>query len=100
MWANLRFNDDFRSCAPCTAAKLITHLGRDIAIGRGMRSVRRSGDHRQSGIRLFADVHMQWHLAEKRHAEACRFVARAAMAENVGTFPALRAQEIAHVLDN
>ena len=65
-----------------------------------MRPVRPLSTDRQAGVRVLADLHVQRHLAEERHAEALGLVARAAVAENVRSRAALRAQEIAHVLDD
>ena len=42
---------------------------------------------------------MQWHLAQERHAELLRLLARAAMAEDLGALAAMRAEVEAHILD-
>ena len=56
-------------------------------------------DHRRAGIG-FSRIAMERHRAEERHADALRLVLGAAMAENVRALAAMRAEEIAHVLDD
>src|SRR6185312_3597458 len=96
----LSLDDDLRGRAAGTRDQLIAHLGGDVAVDLGMLAVRLGGHHRQTGIRLLADGHVQRHLAEERHPEARRLLLRAAMAENIRALAAARAEEIAHVLDN
>src|SRR5579862_4671658 len=97
--AILGFDDNLRRGATCSA-KPVAHARGDVTIGLRMRAVRRGRDHRQTGVRLLAYVHVERHFTKKRHAETFRFTPRAAMAENVGTLAAMGAEEIAHVLDD
>ncbi len=52
-----------------------------------MRAVRLGRDHRQAGVGRLADGHVERNLAEERHAQPLRLLARAAMAEDVGPLP-------------
>src|SRR5580700_2957069 len=96
----LRLDHDPRRGPSSAGTELVLHLTSDSPIDRRVRTVRLGGDHGQSGIRLFADVHMQRHLAEEWNAEPLGLVPRAAMAEYVRAAAAFRAHEIAHVLDD
>src|ERR1700688_414611 len=78
------------------ALDLLKYLGGDLAIDFGVRAVRLGGDHRHAGIRFLADRHVQRHFAEERHALALGFLARTAIAENIRSRAAARAEEIAH----
>src|SRR6188472_2717241 len=75
---------DLRRGATGSALELIAHLDGDVAIDFCMRPVWLGRDHRKPGIGLFADRHVQRHLAEEGYAQPLGFVARTAVAENVG----------------
>src|ERR1700674_5537874 len=73
-----------------------SHLPEDERVriagfGHGYRGTRIGG---------FADLEVERHLAEKLGAEPLGFEAGAAMAEDLAAAAAMRAQEIAHVLDD
>src|SRR4029077_18872838 len=100
--ALLRLDHDLRRDATGSgsALELIPDPGLYVAIDFGMSTMGLGRDHGKAGIGLFADGHVQRHLAEERHAEAFRLVPRAAMAENIGARAAMRAEKIAHILDD
>src|SRR5439155_22996440 len=81
-------------------AELAPNVLRDLAVDRGMRTVRLAHHDRAAGIRGLADFHIERHLAEERHLQPFRLAPRSAMAEHVGASAAVRADEIAHVLDD
>ena len=60
----------------------------------------RLADDRAAVVGRVADPAVERHFAEERRAERLRLVARAAVGENVGAAAAMRADEIAHVLDD
>src|SRR5260221_1104292 len=82
------------------ALKLLAHFARDVAIDLRMRAVGFGRDHRKAGVGFFADRHMQRYLAEERDAETFRLAPCATMTENIRPCAAVRAEEIAHVLDH
>src|SRR5262249_20773920 len=82
------------------ALKLIANLLPDGAVDRRMRPIRLADHDRITGIRSGPNRHVQWYLAEEGHPEPLRLVPRAAMAENVASLAAMRALEIAHVLND
>src|SRR5215218_9614660 len=82
------------------ALELVPHLSRNGAVDRRMGTVRLAVHHGRARIRGGADRHVQRDLAQERYPELLGLVARAAMTENVGFRAALRALEIAHVLDD
>src|SRR6201989_3676100 len=65
-----------------------------------MRAVRLAFHHRRSRIGGGPDRHVQRDLAEERHAEPLRLMPRTAMTEDVRSGAAMRALEVAHILDN
>src|SRR5712664_2261739 len=89
--------DDAPSGRGDRALELIADLGADGPVDRRMRPVRLARHDGIARIRGGADRHMQRNLAQKRHPQPLRLVARAAMAENVRPRAAMRALEIAHV---
>src|SRR2546422_183397 len=99
--AESRLDDDLgrRAYRTASAAQLVAHLGCDLPVDRRVRAVRVGRHHRAARIRGLANRDVERHLAEERHAEPLGLVARAAVPEDVRTRAALRAQEIAHVLD-
>src|SRR6266567_8853837 len=73
----------------------IGDLVKRLAVRR--RAVKR---HRPAFVARGADIRVERDLAEKRQAHFFRGLARAAVAENLFSMPALRAEVIAHILDN
>ena len=65
-----------------------------------MRAIRLGRNHRQAGIGLLANVDVQRDFAKEWHAKALGLMTRPAVAEDIAAGATLRAQEIAHVLDN
>src|SRR5262249_29301158 len=89
-----------RCCTASRGRRVLELAGQcrgDLAVDRGVRAVRIAVDHGGAGVGRGPDVHVQRDLAEERHAEALRLVARAAMAKDVRTGAAMRALEVAHV---
>src|SRR5258705_13911282 len=80
--------------------ELVADLGPDRTVNRRVLPFRLAVDHRIARIGGGADRHVQGDFAEERHAEFFGLVPCAAMAEDVGPGAAMRALEIAHVLDN
>src|SRR5207302_1270915 len=95
-------DDDPRRLASVRLAteQRIADLGGDATVDRSMGTIRVGRDHWTAGIRRLADRHVERNLTEEWHAETLRLVARAAVAENIGARAAMRAQEVAHVLDD
>src|SRR3569623_1301012 len=77
----------------------VEDLAGDGAEGGRLRTARISGHHRPAGIGGFADRHVEWDLAEERHAHRAGRVGGAAMAEDVVAFAGIGRHEVAHVLD-
>src|SRR5665213_2261135 len=65
-----------------------------------MRTVGLAFHHRRSRIRSDANRHVQRNFTQERHPQPLGLVPRAAMTEDVGFGAAMRALEIAHVLDD
>src|SRR5712692_8087911 len=82
------------------ARDLLPDLGGDVAEGLGIGRIGvRHGD-RAAVVRGLADRDVERHFAEKIGAKPLGFAARAAMAEDLAALAAMRAEEIAHVLDD
>src|SRR5262245_8080473 len=95
----LGLNDDPRGGSSSRpTSQLGEHLARDIAINSRVIPIRRGRNHRQTGVRFFADAHVQRNLTEKRHAETLRFFVSPAMTEDVRPRAAGRTKEVTHVL--
>src|SRR6185436_14060870 len=71
--------------------QLLPRPARDLPINLRLRAVGVGGDDRPAFVGCGADIHVQRHAAEERHAELLRLVLGAAVTENVGALPALRA---------
>src|SRR3954468_17691034 len=88
------FDDDPGARLCCTArTELLAHLGGDAAISCRMGAVGLRGDDWRDGVRGLADLHVQRHLAQERHPQSLRLAPRTAMAEDVVTRAAVRADE-------
>src|SRR5205085_125745 len=68
--------------------------------GVRVRAIGLRRDDGPTGVRVCADRHVERHFAEKRHPKPLRLVTGAAMREDVAALAAMRADEIAHVLDD
>src|SRR6201989_353881 len=82
------------------ALKLIANLLADGTVDRRMGPIGLAHHPGSTGVGRGPDRHMQRDFAEEGHAQPLGLVPRAAMAENVRAFAAMRALEIAHVLDD
>src|SRR5271169_4555433 len=80
--------------------QLGAHALGDIEERLRLRAVRRADDDRRAAVRGLADHDVERNLAEERHALFLGLVAGAAVREHVGAASAMRALEIAHVLDD
>src|ERR1700687_573542 len=80
--------------------ELIADLASDRPVDRGMRPIRLAVDDGRPRIRGGANRHVQRDLAQKRHAKPLGLVPWGAVTEDVRFGAAMRALEIAHVLDN
>src|ERR1051326_6934309 len=88
-----RLDDDARGGAVRAArlAELAPDVLGDLAENRGLRAVGFAHDQRAPGVRGFANLEVERHLAQERHAEPFRLAPRAAVAENFRARPAFRA---------
>src|SRR5262245_55991661 len=82
------------------ALKLLANFGANRAVDRRVRTVRLAVDDGRAGVGGGANRHVQRYFAEEWNSELFSLVPGAAMAENIGARAAMRALEIAHVLDN
>src|ERR1700675_3550469 len=82
------------------ALELIANLGADRAVDRRVRAVRLALHDRRSRIGGDADRHVQRDLAQKRHRKPLRLMPRPAVPEDIRACAAMRALEVAHILDN
>ena len=93
------------ACAPPAApspgrAELLPDALGDGAIDLGVRAVGIGDDDRVAAVGGLADGDVERHLAEEVAAELLGLAPRAAMAEDLAALAAMRAEEIAHVLDD
>src|SRR5215813_6862704 len=65
-----------------------------------MRPLRLALDHGSTAVGGSADRDVQRDFAEERHPETLGLMARTAMAKDIGLGTAMRALEVAHVLDD
>src|ERR1700745_2266919 len=99
--SNIRLSLDhnlWRRTPGACALKLLAHFARNVAIDLRMRTVGFGRDHRKAGVGFFANGHVQRHFPEEWDAETLRLVPRAAMAEDIGSRAAARAEKETHVL--
>src|SRR5947208_9151501 len=82
------------------ARDFLPDLGGDVAEGLRVGRIRLRHGDRAALVRGFADREIERHLAKEIGAEPLGFAARAAMREDVAALTAMRAQEIAHILDD
>src|SRR5665213_3141593 len=92
-------NDDPRRGLLRSRADLLPNPRRDLFVELGMRAVGLRDDDRRSRIRGLADGYIERHLAEEFDAELLGLFPGAAMAEDFASLAAMRAEEVAHVLD-
>src|SRR5437879_12985291 len=85
-------------CRRDGALKLVTDLGPDGPVDRGMRTVRLARHHRGTGIGSGPDRHVQRDLAQEWDAQPFRCLPRTAMTENVRARAAFGALKVAHIL--
>src|SRR5947208_7297906 len=87
-------NDDARRGArPALGGReLLPHPAGDVPVDLGVRAVGLGDDDGMARIGRRADVEMERHLAQERHAELFRLLARPAMAEDLRALAAMRAK--------
>ena len=85
-----------RGCAAQLGDDRLGHL----EIGAGLRAIWVRDHRRSAGIGFLADQQVERDLAEKVHAKLLGGASRAAVAEDLGAAAAVRADEVAHVLDD
>src|SRR5713101_10215584 len=96
----LTHHDARRRAGPALGSrKLLPYPAGDVLVDLGVRAVGLGDDDGMARIRGGADVEVQRHLAQERHAELFGFLARAAVAKDLRTFAAMRAEVKTHVLD-
>src|SRR5581483_8874904 len=80
-------HDDARrgARAALVGGELLPHAAGDVAIGLGVRALRLGDDDRVAAVGRRADVEVQRHLAQERHAHLLGFLVRAAMAKDFRT---------------
>src|SRR4029077_11762772 len=83
-----------------TLFKRFFHTACDVPVGGGDRARRLRHDDGLPAVGGFAKRKLERDLAEEGHADARRLSSRAAMAENIVTRSAVRANEHAHILDD
>src|ERR1700731_983623 len=71
----------------------------DVAIDRGQWRVRLVNHQGHARAAALADASIQWDLAQERDVHPLGQVLRATMAKNIFAFAAMRADKVAHVLD-
>src|SRR5207302_7386625 len=90
----------WRSRARALALDAVPRGLGDLAIDLRVAALWLRHDDRPALVRGEADLEVEGHLAQERHAQPLGLVARAAMAEDLRLGSAVRADEGAHVLDD
>src|SRR5690606_1238225 len=73
---------------------------RNRRIGIGLLPLGLDRDDWRAPVREFANARIERNLTQKAHAEPLRLVGGTPMAERLGPAAAMRARQIAHVLDD
>src|SRR5712671_8094346 len=103
MLSSVRLLDDYprrRTAHGVGAGDLLPDTGSHLPEHEGVRIVGFGDGDRGSAVGGLTDLEVERHLAEKLGAEPLGLQAGAAMAEDLAAAAAMRAQEIAHVLDD
>src|SRR5690242_13317678 len=93
------FDDDPR-CLPSRAAELLGDAARHLPENLGVLAFGLCHDDGAAFVGGLADGDVERHFAEEVGAELLGLAPGAAMAEDLAPLAAMRAQEIAHVLDD
>src|SRR5437763_6471832 len=82
------------------ARDFLADLGGDVAEGLRVGRIRLRHGDRAALVGSFADREIERHLAQEIDTKPLRLAAGTALREDIAALAAMRAQEVAHVLDD